>query len=1117
MLEQALAIEHAPIAKPTYSRFISLQTAGKTLPVPTVMAQDAAGFIWLGTQHGLFRHDGTDMLAFTADPSRAGSLSASWVSALAVDKAGIVWVGTRYGGLNRFDPATEQFTRYDLPTILGAQSAEISSLRFDKKGTLWVATHGAGLFRWIDGQLRVEALPESEQATAVRFINDIFFDENGSTWLSLGDAPIRTAGQQQGGVLFKESSNAPWQIIPVLDNNAAALSVTRIRAVFDGQIWAATYGGGVYTYSATTRSFLPAAQPEVLQSTLLSDMWVDTEQNVWLSSYNADQRGGLWQRRVNGEWQHYPFVNEFTEGLARADLLGLFSDHQGTLWTISQAGVRGLSRFARAIKTVPPGMQKNQLLPAPNVLGIDAVSPERVWLANREAGVVLFNPKTSALTHWPLPTRISQLRSVQAIREDNAKQLWIGTNSGLYLLEPEQSHWRLFALGTPNEPFISTLYLDRQQNLWIGSRGQGLFKVNAQRDNITHYRDQKAPALNLRFGEVNTILEDHLGAIWLGSTDQGIARLDPHEQQFDYWLQHAGSQHGLQMNGIQLLNEDTNQQLWLRAGNINHRVIFKPGEPNQQAVFYPYLQPADDDSALQQAEIFRLLYRLHWLPEQETYIELNEAHGMQSVTWIGAWDVAGSTIYRGGAKGFDYFDVSALPRKVALNPVQLTGLSLFNQPVRPGSDFLPKALSQLSELILTYQQDMFSVRFASPEFKQPQLIQYRYRLTGFDRDWIHSTAQSPIATYTRLPPGQYRFEVAASLPGGKWHEPTTLTITVLPPWWLTWWFRFVLFMSMLAIFISGVRWKLRREYKIRRRLEQQVAERTAQLAEQNSALAESYHRLQQTQQQLITQEKMASLGGLVAGVAHEINTPLGVCVTATSHLQVEQQKMAEAFHSRTLQQRQFEHFLAQLADGLKILQVNTQRAADLVNSFKQVSVDQSIDSFREFELSQYLHDVQLSLSARLKKQQCQLVIDCPTPLTMFSDPGAIAQILTNLVINSLLHGLEQQAHPEITLVVVADENSVDINFADNGIGMNETNLRQLFDPFFTTKRNQGGSGLGAHIVFNLVTVRLQGEIHVKSAPGQGLQYQIRIPRYLRVGKEGSVIGPSKNRGAEAPR
>ena len=1086
-----------------FSRFIQLSVPGRTLPVPTTMTQDKQGFLWLGTQHGLYRYDGTDLLEFRANPTQSGSLSASWVSALAVDPQGWLWVGTRYGGLNRFDPATESFRRFDLPAA-DPSSAEISALIFDAGKQLWVATYGAGLYQWQEERLHPVPLPETESDLAVKFINSLFIDGSGGQWLAIGEAPIRTFGQQRGGVLYRPDVSSEWREIPFINAAAGRISVSRISQGSDGTLWAATYGQGLYQLDPAQFIFQVARQPERLKQALLSDLHLDSEGGIWLSSYNADQRGGLWYRDPQGRWLHYPFHSEFSEGLARSDLLGLFQDQQGILWTVSQSGFRGLSRFARAIRTLPNGQISSGMLAAPNVLGIDAVAADSVWLANREGGVAHFNPLTAELKHWLLPEGPGQPTLVQAVHQDWDGTLYVGTDLGLYKLLPASGEWQSISLQEADEPFVRLLYRDRQQNLWIGTRGQGLYRLNPERDQVLHFRQAEMGAAQIRFEDINNLAEDFLGAIWIGSTDQGVARYQPQTGEVEYWLQHSGSQHGLQLNGIQLILEEQNQQLWIRAGNIKHLVLRDPLQPSKILGFKPYLAEEDQDEALKQAPFFRLLYRLHWLDEQQTYLELNEMHGMQSNTWIGAWDIIDDTIYRGGARGFDYFSVSKLPRRVALNKVQLTALSLFNQPVRAGSSALPQSLANLKQLVLTYEQDMFSIRFASPEFKQAQQIQYRYQLKGFDRDWIHTSALSPVATYTRLPPGDYLFQVAARLTGGQWTPATELSVRVLPPWWLTWWFKLSVLLALVLTIMLVLRWRLRHEYQIRRKLELLVEKRTAQLAEQNKALELSYQRLQQTQQQLITQEKMASLGGLVAGVAHEINTPLGICVTATSHLQSEQAQLAEAFANKTMLQSQFNRFMQHLTEGLKILQVNTQRAADLVNSFKQVSVDQSHDSYREFELCQYLNDVLLSLRSRLKQQQCQLLFDCPEPVLLYSDPGAIAQVMTNLIMNALVHGLEGHPQPKIQISIEDTPGEVWLHFSDNGKGMSEDELRQLFDPFFTTKRHQGGSGLGAHIVYNLVTVRLQGTISVSSQPSQGVHYLLRLPK--RVTAE-------KNRGA----
>lgn len=1091
-IEPSTAPDHTRV----FSRFIDLKVPGITLPVATTMTQDEHGFLWLGTQHGLFRYDGTELLEFRADPSQKDSLSASWVSSLVSDNQGGVWVGTRIGGLNRYDASTELFQRFDIP---GRTVVEITSLTVDDSEGLWVTTYGAGLYRFNNEQLYAEPIePESIDANLTidfDYINHLMIDEAGGFWLSIGAAALRSFGQQQGGVLYRSDEQSRWQEIAFKTAPDTAISVTKIKADLQGRIWALTYGQGLYLFDVEQALFKPVAIPTLLQQALFTDIVVDADGGLWLSNQNSNRSGGLWYRSKDDEWRHYAYHAEFTEGLARADLLGLYKDHQGIIWAISQSGFHGLSRFAKAIFTLPSSEAVSGFLIASSVTGMHAINDESVWIANREAGVIHFNPLTAEVTHYPNPDDVI---SAQNIRKDPDGVLWVATDRGLYQLDPQHHHWQLFSLNVAEEPYIRVLMLDRQHNLWLGTRGHGAFRINAARDDIIQYHNSASTTRRLALGDINSFAEDYRGDIWIGSTDQGIARLESDTEQVSYWQQYPGSSHGLHFNSIQLILEDEQQQLWVRAGNINHRLLRDTDHQDKILGFKPYLTTEDHDDALVQAHLFRLLYRLHWLSEQQTFLELNEMHGMQSITWIGAWDIFNNTIFRGGANGLDYFDVSTLPDRVRLNQVQLTSLALFNQPVRSGSTLLPQSLATLDRLRLSYEQDMISIRFASPEYKQARQIHYRYQLQGFDRDWILTNAQNAVATYTRLPPGKYTFEVSARLPGGEWLPTTSLAIDVSPPWWRTWWFRVLLFTSIILMTSLIVRWKLNQAYQHRLRLERLVARRTAQLAEQNDALVQSYQQLQETQQQLITQEKMASLGGLVAGVAHEINTPLGICVTASSHLQTEFEKVATAFHAKTLQHSQFAHFLEHLKSGLKILQGNTHRAAELVNSFKQVSVDQTSDSLREFPLESYLHDVILSLSARLKKQNCQLDLECSSSIVMFSDPGAIAQIVTNLVMNALLHGFETTEDPRITLIITEDLDDICFRFVDNGMGMAEDNLRQLFEPFYTTKRNVGGSGLGAHIVFNLVTVRLQGQISVSSELGKGLRYFMRFPRVLNM-------------------
>ncbi|WP_288380130.1 GAF domain-containing sensor histidine kinase [uncultured Massilia sp.] len=266
------------------------------------------------------------------------------------------------------------------------------------------------------------------------------------------------------------------------------------------------------------------------------------------------------------------------------------------------------------------------------------------------------------------------------------------------------------------------------------------------------------------------------------------------------------------------------------------------------------------------------------------------------------------------------------------------------------------------------------------------------------------------------------------------------------------------------------------------------------LEAQNAALEEALSRLQVAQSELVRQEKLASLGGLVAGVAHEINTPLGICVTATSHLVQELKLTREELAAGEMTEDSLNSFLDIVDQSLRIMTTNTQRAASLVRSFKQVAVDQSSDDIRHFTLRSYLNEVLLSLQPKLKGRPVKVNVDCPPDLVLDSFPGAVSQVVTNMVVNSLVHGFEREQAGTIAITVKEADGEVVFDYADDGIGMDQESLDKLFDPFFTTKRGSGGSGLGAHILFNLVTGALGGTVRVESEPGRGLRYHLTFPR-----------------------
>ena len=277
-------------------------------------------------------------------------------------------------------------------------------------------------------------------------------------------------------------------------------------------------------------------------------------------------------------------------------------------------------------------------------------------------------------------------------------------------------------------------------------------------------------------------------------------------------------------------------------------------------------------------------------------------------------------------------------------------------------------------------------------------------------------------------------------------------------------------------------------------LEELVAERTVELRKTNGHLQNSLEQLQQAQEQLIQSEKLAALGGLVAGVAHEINTPVGVGVTAISHLQMKLEQYAARYQTGQLTREDFESLLATAAEASQIIQKNLNRAANLIRSFKQVAVDQTSNELRELNLKEYLGEVLQSLLPNLKAGKHTAEVNCPGDIALFTHAGAISQVITNLVMNSITHGFDGKQQGRIKInVEKLSHGAIRIDYIDDGKGMSAETVNRVFEPFFTTRRGQGGSGLGMHIVYNLVSQTLGGHIGCSSIKDEGVVFRIDLP------------------------
>lgn len=272
-------------------------------------------------------------------------------------------------------------------------------------------------------------------------------------------------------------------------------------------------------------------------------------------------------------------------------------------------------------------------------------------------------------------------------------------------------------------------------------------------------------------------------------------------------------------------------------------------------------------------------------------------------------------------------------------------------------------------------------------------------------------------------------------------------------------------------------------------LEKKVKQRTQELEF-------TINDLKSAQDKLVEAEKMASLGGLVAGIAHEINTPLGISLTGITHFKSVEKELHELYNNNKMSQENFEDFLNQTDELSTLIINNLTKTSLLVKSFKQISVDQTSEEKRDFELIKYLNNIILSINNIIKKTKHTIEIQIDSEIICDSYPGAFSQIFTNLIINSFNHGFKNIEKGTIIINAYEKDDNIIISYSDNGVGIKEEVLPKIFDPFFTTNREHGGTGLGLNIIYNIITRLLKGTIKCKSEENKGVEFIITVPKNI---------------------
>ncbi|MFT4928062.1 MAG: ligand-binding sensor domain-containing protein/signal transduction histidine kinase [Phenylobacterium sp.] len=1083
------------------------------------VVQDPQGYIWVATQQGLYRYNGYDFKTFTHDPADPGSLADNYVNTLFIDQSDQLWIGTD-AGLARYHAPSESFIHHQHqahhPESLSGNV--VMSIAQDHNGDLWIATLGGGLNRFDRTNKSFSHFkhdPHNPDSLSDDNVYTVLADRQGTIW----------AGTRDGGLNRLDIGSTKFKRYQPNSNNSThnSLSHNKVYTLFedsDQTLWVGTRGGGLNRFDRKTDAFQHFKHDPNDPNSLSGDhvvaifedkagaLWLGTERSGLnrfdplsgrfhryqhnpqdnhslpaddVESIIGDQTGLIWLGTFGGGLSKFdPTSSRFgfvkhdatdPNSLSKGSVQAIFKDKAGVVWVGTQFG---LNRYDQEINSLGHNFQHYQHDPQnPKSLSDSDVrvifedSTGTLWVGTNGGGLNQFNRANGTFIHYRHQTnQINSLSDdyVAAINEDNSGRLWIGTDGGLNRFNRQSNNFSRFihSADTPtsiSHNSINTLYTATDGTLWVGTDGGGLNQFNHQTQQFTRYQANANDINSLSHNMIFSIIQDATGVFWIG-TFGGLNRFDANSKIFTHYRR----KDGLSGDAVFAVFTDKKGNLWLGENGIS---FFDPAT----AIIKSKIGINEGCVQLNQGAYFKAADGQMFFGSEYGYCALYPENAI----------------------------VPSQPPKLVFSDFRLLNKSM---PIANNSEISPltEVINVTQSLTLNHQQNVLSFEFAALHYANPELNQYQYKLEGFNQDWVDTSSKNRRASYTNLAAGHYTFKVKASNHQGVWTEQArSIKLIIHSAPWFTWW-AYTIYLALTMAVISVIAYLYYKKLQVERQaardllnlnetLEHKVTVRT-------TALQASIDQLKATQRQLVEAEKMNALGNLVAGVAHEVNTPLGICITMVSlHLE-RLSELRQHLTNGTVSRKSLETYVQSSEESQALVEGNLHRAAELISSFKQVAVEQTADNIDNIVFHDYLTDIITSVERKLADRQIVIKLLSKGDWQLKTWPGAWWQILSNLVENSLVHGFYNQSSGEITIDVELCEDLLRFIYHDNGNGMTAEVLEKIYEPFYTTARNRGGTGLGLPVVFNLVVHKLGGSIKCYSEPGQGVEFMIEVPQTL---------------------
>lgn len=1082
------------------------------------IAQDHKGFLWLATWSGLAKYDGYNLKMYRQEPGSENGLQSNKISCVSEDSQQRLWVGTHYEGLYLYDPKKDGFISYhhDPVGLNSLSNNNVWAIQEDKDGFLWVGTEN-GLNRFDSATeqfLHYKQKPGDERSLSDDFIYALAESTDGEFWIGCEIGLNRVVRKKDGTPdYFLRYSLAPEGVSEddFLRHNFIGSITPSLHE--PGVLWIGTSIGLKKVYYSnddkaeiTYETYYHETNDENSLShgfvTTVVEDWL--HDRVWIGTYN----GLNVLDKKSGEFQHY-FSNSLDPRSLNNDKVEkLFLDRSGELWIGTNGGTNHLNLRGEPFRSIRVGENKNEINSIVTCM-TPANTRSGTWVGTNGGGVnyLSFDSAGNLSTevqHFPLrPPLVTDLADfISDIKVDGSNNMWIATQgAGLMKIQesdiPEESSvLTQFSHFTKEnglaDDYLMTLSKSSANRIWFGYWDEGIGFYDPTKETFAHFTHTRDMEADLReFPAVHLIetIENGNTFLWLGTREGGVFKLkyDSLSNELDlikHYFYDIDDATSLSNDAISCFFQKSNNELLIGTENglnildlSDHsftHILEKDGLEN--AVIQSIQQDETGKFWIGTRKGLSSIPSSLDTREIKNYNVYNGLEGNLLDDESSSATPSGQLIF-GGANGVNYFHPLAVLVDTVPPEVIITDFRLFNQSIpigrlEDGRTLLENAVSETTNIELSYRDNVLAFEFVGLQFVEPQKIKYAYKLEGFQEDWVYTNADQRIAHYTNLPYDDFVFKVKAANSDGVWSEPVAIGLTVLPPVWLTTW-AYIVYGLLFMVLLYGISRLAQTRAKLNHNLELETLER--------EKLEEVNH--------------MKSI--FFTNISHELRTPLTLIISPLEQYLKDYQGNRTLYKSFDRMYHNANRLLTMINQILDIKKSEAGLMKLKVAEGNFVQFAQEIGlSFKELAKQ---HEIKLTFSPEKERiplwydrdQMEKLFFNLLTNAIKFTPSKGNIDVIIKEVTQKELSAMHPRGN-----VAYADYLLVEVH--DTGVGIPQDQLALVFDRFYQVEKNQavtrqGGTGIGLALSKSIVEAH-HGIIWVKSEEDQGASFFVALPR-----------------------